>query len=156
MKKRYYIAYGSNLNVAQMRWRCPDAEIVGVAELEDTQLMFRGSMTGSYLTVEPKAGSRVPVAIWEVSEKDERHLDRYEGYPTLYYKTELAVPVRDIHGGTRLCNAFIYVMTGSRKAGAPSDTYMAICREGYEEFGFDPAILTEAHERSEEAAHEGR
>lgn len=27
--KRYYIAYGSNLNVPQMRWRCPDARIIG-------------------------------------------------------------------------------------------------------------------------------
>ena len=29
--KHYYIAYGSNLNVAQMRMRCPHAAILGTA-----------------------------------------------------------------------------------------------------------------------------
>ncbi|MGN1231560.1 MAG: gamma-glutamylcyclotransferase, partial [Anaerotignum sp.] len=27
--KKYYIAYGSNLNVRQMKFRCPTARIVG-------------------------------------------------------------------------------------------------------------------------------
>ena len=31
--KKYYIAYGSNLNVEQMRYRCPDAKVVGTAEI---------------------------------------------------------------------------------------------------------------------------
>lgn len=29
--KRYYLAYGSNLNVRQMAWRCPTAKAVGIA-----------------------------------------------------------------------------------------------------------------------------
>ena len=35
MPKRYYIAYGSNLNILQMRWRCPSARIIGTSELVD-------------------------------------------------------------------------------------------------------------------------
>ncbi len=31
--KKFYLAYGSNLNVEQMRFRCPDARIVGTAEI---------------------------------------------------------------------------------------------------------------------------
>ena len=49
--KRYYIAYGSNLNVQQMRWRCPGARIIGTSELQDYRLLVKGSKTGSYLTV---------------------------------------------------------------------------------------------------------
>ena len=64
MPKRYYIAYGSNLNVEQMKHRCPDARVVGTATLEGWTLLFRGSKTGSYLTIEPKEGSSVPVAVW--------------------------------------------------------------------------------------------
>ena len=79
--KRYYIAYGSNLNVQQMRWRCPGARIIGTSELKDYRLLFKGSKTGSYLTIEPEMGYTVPVAVWEVSAEDERALDRYEGYP---------------------------------------------------------------------------
>lgn len=30
--KRYYLAYGSNLNVRQMKYRCPTAKIAGTAQ----------------------------------------------------------------------------------------------------------------------------
>ena len=83
MSKRYYIAYGSNLNISQMRMRCPGARIIGTSVIEDYQLLFKGSKTGSYLTIEPMEGAEVPVVIWEVTETDEKALDRYEGYPNL-------------------------------------------------------------------------
>jgi hypothetical protein len=55
--KKYYAAYGSNLNVAQMKMRCPGAKIVGTSEIKDYQLLFKGSKTGSYLTIEKCDGS---------------------------------------------------------------------------------------------------
>ena len=39
-EKRYYIAYGSNLNVRQMRMRCPHATILGTANIKDWVLLF--------------------------------------------------------------------------------------------------------------------
>ena len=84
MNKRYYIAYGSNLNVRQMRMRCPSARIIGTSVLKDYELLFKGSKTGSYLTVEKKSGISVPVAVWEVTAEDEKALDRYEGFPNFY------------------------------------------------------------------------
>ena len=45
--KKFYLAYGSNLNVEQMQFRCPDARIVGTAEIPNYQLLFKGSKTGS-------------------------------------------------------------------------------------------------------------
>ena len=83
MQKRYYIAYGSNLNIRQMRMRCPHARVVGTAVIKDYELLFKGSLTGAYLTIEPKKGGAVPVAAWEVTESDEAALDRYEGFPIL-------------------------------------------------------------------------
>ena len=77
MNKRYYIAYGSNLNVRQMRMRCPTARIIGTSVLKDYELLFKGSKTGSYLTVEKKPGGTVPVAVWEVAENDEKALYSY-------------------------------------------------------------------------------
>lgn len=62
--KRYYLAYGSNLNIAQMRFRCPDAMIVGTAVIQDYELLFKGSKSGAYLTIERKDGARVPVGVW--------------------------------------------------------------------------------------------
>ena len=69
MCKRFYLAYGSNLNIPQMQRRCPTAKIVGVAEIEDYELLFKGSKTGSYLTIEPKKGAMVPVAVWEIKQQ---------------------------------------------------------------------------------------
>ncbi|MFR8873463.1 MAG: hypothetical protein ACLVHV_08320 [Oscillospiraceae bacterium] len=52
-------------------WRCPGARIIGTSELKDYRLLFKGSKTGSYLTIEPEAGYTVPVAVWEVTAEDE-------------------------------------------------------------------------------------
>ena len=47
--KRYYLAYGSNLNVRQMKYRCPTAKIVGTAIIKDYELLYKGSKTGCCL-----------------------------------------------------------------------------------------------------------
>lgn len=149
MKKRYYIAYGSNLNVRQMQWRCPTAKIIGTAELTDYRLLFKGSLTGSYLTVEPESGRSVPVGVWEVSEQDEIRLDRYEGYPSFYYKKELELPIKGIRTGRiRVRPVFVYIMHEERPIGIPSNEYVRVCAEGYRDFGFDFAYLKDAYDFS--------
>ena len=109
---KYYLAYGSNLSMAQMAQRCPDAVYVGTAELKDYQLLFKGSQSGSYLTVEPKKGSMVPVLVWRISERDEHYLDRYEGYPSFYYKKTMEVEVQSFIGEKTddVTEAIIYIM----------------------------------------------
>lgn len=151
MKKRYYIAYGSNLNIRQMRMRCPSARIIGTSEIPDYELLFKGSKTGSYLTIEPEKGSRVPVATWEVSAEDEQALDRYEGFPTFYYKKEMLLPIKGIRSGKiRRRDTFVYIMHEDRVLGVPSNFYMQTCLSGYKSFGFDPKFLYEAYDRSRE------
>ena len=151
MKKRYYIAYGSNLNIRQMRMRCPSARIIGTSEIPDYELLFKGSKTGSYLTIESKEGSRIPVAAWEVSAEDELALDRYEGFPTFYYKKELMLPIKGIRSGKiRQRNTFVYIMHEDRPFGVPSNFYMQTCLSGYKSFGFDHKFLYEAYDRSRE------
>ena len=149
--KRYYIAYGSNLNVPQMRWRCPDARVIGTGALKDMALLFKGSRTGSYLTIEEEKGAEVPVTVWEVSEKDEKALDRYEGYPRFYYKTDMKVEVTGIRSGkARVRDAFVYIMREDSEPGIPTRDYSRTCLEGYRTFGFDEKFLIEAVKRSEE------
>ncbi len=145
-EKRYYIAYGSNLNIAQMRYRCPTARIIGTSEIPDYRLLFRGSRTGSYLTIEPYEGASVPVAAWEVSEEDERALDRYEGFPTFYYKKELRLPIKGIRTGVvRERAVFVYIMHEDRPFGLPSRYYVDVCMRGYMDFGFDRDFLVAAY-----------
>lgn len=147
---KYYIAYGSNLNVRQMAYRCPDARVIGTTWLEDMQLLFKGSKTGSYLTIEHKKGCSVPVAVWAVSDRDERMLDRYEGYPRFYYKRNVLLSRND-----EILDAFVYIMHEDRKLGIPSDLYVDTCLEGYETFGFDRKYLDEAVEISRREAGHG-
>ena len=155
MSKRYYIAYGSNLNIPQMRMRCPGARIIGTSVIEDYQLLFKGSKTGSYLTIEPLAGSGVPVVIWEVTETDEKALDRYEGYPNFYYKKEMTLDIKGIRTGkVRRRDAFVYIMHEERELGIPSWYYVNTCLDGYRAFGFDEKYLFDAIRISRRDTHE--
>ena len=149
--KRYYIAYGSNLNVKQMKMRCPGANILGTTKLKNYELLFKGSKTGSYLTIEKKEGSTVPVVIWEVTESDEKALDRYEGYPIFYYKKEMKLQYKGIRTGKkRTVNAFVYIMHEENPVGVPSIYYMKTCIDGYDTFYFDKNILINAYKKSME------
>ncbi|MDE5861201.1 MAG: gamma-glutamylcyclotransferase [Ruminococcus sp.] len=146
---KYYIAYGSNLNVRQMARRCPTAKPIGTAVIHDYELLFKGSKTGAYLTIEKKKGRNVPVAVWEVTVDDEKRLDRYEGYPVFYYKTEMELPVKFLKTGeTKNITAFVYIMHEDRKVGIPSETYTGTCAIGYMNFGFDMEFLEKALKKS--------
>ena len=155
--KRYYIAYGSNLNIPQMKMRCPSARIIGTSEIPDYRLLFKGSQSGAYLTIEPSEGDSVPVGVWEVSAEDELALDRYEGYPRLYYKAEMKLPITGIRSGkTRVRTVFVYIMDENRPFGIPSRFYVDVSRQGYRAFGFDQMKLTDALRFSaKEARDEG-
>ena len=154
--KKYYLAYGSNLNIEQMRYRCPTAKVVGTAIIKDYELLFKGSKTGSYLTIEKCDGEYVPVGVWEVTPQDELNLDRYEGYPNFYYKTEMTVSLKLPSGKYRKINAFVYIMHEDRPLGTPSPYYVRTCLNGYFAFGFKREHLIKAIEKSKgESSDEG-
>ena len=164
MCKRYYLAYGSNLNIPQMRHSCPTAKIVGTAEIKDYELLFKGSKTGSYLTIEPKKGATVPVAVWEIKKADEANLDQYEGFPRFYYKKDFRVRCRYLKSGrVRTLNTFAYIMDERRQLGVPNGYYINTCLNGYDSFGFDREYIFKAIDKSlkatngkEKKAHEKR
>lgn len=152
-KKRYYLAYGSNLNMEQMKYRCPGAVPLGTAELEGYRLLFKGSKTGSYLTIEKADGFTVPVGVWAVTEADEKRLDCYEGYPHFYYKTEMDISYRGLlNKKSRRVNAFVYIMQEERPFGIPSYLHVNICRQGYADFGFNQETLAAAYAFSKKEA----
>jgi hypothetical protein len=149
MQKKYYIAYGSNLNMKQMKMRCPGAEVMGTAALKDWELLFKGSKTGSYLTIEPMAGSTVPVVVWKITPEDEKALDRYEGYPNFYYKKKFKVLCKSIETGvSKYVNAFAYIMHEDSAIGMPTRVYISTCLDGYKSFQFDKSTLIEAYKKS--------
>lgn len=158
MKSRFYLAYGSNLSVEQMLRRCPDAVYVGIANLHNKRLNFRGSKTGSYLTVDPAKGEMVPCLVWKVSDEDEKSLDIYEGYPKFYRKVNTKVDLYDLADGDLIQSipAFYYRMDARRSIGVPSKYYLRVCFEGYKRFGFDMNVLDAAYDRAAEYKLEDR
>lgn len=145
MARRLYVAYGSNLNLEQMKHRCRTAKVYGKGRLQDYRLLFKGSLGNAYLTIEPKKGKEVPVVIWEIEREDELSLDRYEGYPSFYFKEDLEV---ELETGETV-KAMVYIMTDIRTyLSLPSKSYFEAVVEGYESFGFDTKILEEAIEIS--------
>ena len=150
MEKSLYFAYGSNINLNQMQYRCPDATIYGQAVLDNYDLRFRGS---GVATVEPKEGACVYGLLWELTDKCEASLDRYEGYPAFYYKKEMELDIRGIRTGKiRRRKCFVYIMHEERKIGVPSLSYVSTCLQGYISFGFDEQYLSEAQIKAVEVA----
>src|SRR5690554_3570129 len=129
------LAYGSNLNVDDMKKRCPDAKIIGKGILMDHRLLFKGEEKNAYLTIEKKEGSMVPVGLWRLTPEDEAALDEYEEYPLMYDKVEL--PVTDEQG--EVVFAMAYVMRkefeDNRQFNLPSSDYLQTVIEGYRNFG---------------------
>ena len=85
-----YFAYGSNLNHYQMKnIRCIGSKYLKTTFLKDYKLSFCHSNIENkfgYANVIKKKGFKVPGAIWEITKKHEKILDRYEEFPDTYQK----------------------------------------------------------------------
>jgi gamma-glutamylcyclotransferase (GGCT)/AIG2-like uncharacterized protein YtfP len=136
-ERRLYIAYGSNLNLRQMAYRCPTAKVVGAAVMRNWHLLFCGAAT-----IERFKGGKVPVLVWDIQPKDEKELDVYEGWPRLYRKESVRVTLNG-----KQVRAMVYIMNSSSQS-PPNSAYYNVIREGYKSAGFDENILREAAEKS--------
>ena len=136
---KHYLAYGANMSVDMMKSRCPDAKLVGTGTLKDFRLMFKGELPSSYGTIEPWTGFEVPFVLWTISARDEKNLDRYEGYPRVYQKHTVDVEVN----GEKF-KAMYYAKPETEHVDPPSLHYVDVLWQAYEKFGFDLAILERA------------
>ena len=147
--RKYYLAYGSNLDRKAMAFRCPDARVAGMAILEDWKMAFK-----VHADIVPCEGRTVPVLVWEISERDEDSLDVYESYPRYYVKREFPVTMTDLEGRNPVTiTAMAYVMTEGHSLQEPSPFYYKILEDGYEAFGFDRRLLELALSEAKEGGH---
>lgn len=137
---KYYMAYGSNLNVEQMKRRCPDAKPLCLQVINDYHLIFRRG----FLTIEPKKGSEVPVEVWQISDRDEKNLDRYEGYPKFYHKAVVQFKLYPYGEDPKQTEAMVYIMNKGFPAENPSTHYLETVRDGYNDFGLNLNYLMNA------------
>ncbi|MBR6029409.1 MAG: gamma-glutamylcyclotransferase [Clostridia bacterium] len=130
-----YIAYGSNMVKEQMAWRCPDARLIGMGYLEGARLEFYLHATVEHTD---STRDRVPVAVWEISERDETNLDRYEGVAGGYYGKEIWPVTMD--DGSQI-EGLIYIMKIIRHSPPVAGYYKSI-RDAYSELGLRSKIRT--------------
>ena len=133
-----YIAYGSNMVKEQMDYRCPDAKLIGTGYIEHARLEFYLHATVKRSQIKDcrsSAPSRVPVAVWEISDADERRLDRYEGFPDYYIKEEWPVTLSD---GSEI-KGMIYLMKRIRTSPPTMDYFQGIYT-AYVDLGLESEI----------------
>ena len=139
-KRRLYAAYGSNLNLQQMALRCPTAKPIGVGVVPNYELQFKGQPYGAFATIGQKEGAAVPVAVWKLTEDDEKALDRYEGVKGGHYDKRFITV--DMDG--KPITALVYILNQRAAFGMPTQWYYDTVREGYEDFDLDASALNVA------------
>ena len=137
---KIYFAYGSNLNLRNMKRMGPGIKCIGKTVLSNYRLVYKGICSfDSYLTIEPCKDRSVPIGVYKISKINEFLLDRYEGYPILYSKNKIQVKM---HG--KILSGMIYIMKEEYDYNIPSLEYIKMCEQGYENFEFNKDILDEA------------
>ena len=128
-----YFAYGSNMSLAPMRERCPDAERIGLAMLHRHRFVI---MADGYASVMPDDATHVHGVLWRISARDLAALDDYEDVAGGLYRKEI-MPVT--HDG-RSVPALVYLGVETRE-GPPRRGYMELVIEAARENGLpDPYI----------------
>ena len=125
-----YFAYGSNLNLFQMKRRCKDSIFLKKINLKDFRLTFRSKYRAA--DIEPKKNSIVPGGLFEISKSDEKKLDVYEDFPNLYKKYYF------YYYGKRVMT---YTMVKKSVFKFPTERYLNIVRRGYKDCGLDNKYL---------------
>ena len=128
-----YFAYGSNLHHFQMKRRCKDSHFIKKIILKDFSLTFRSKYGAA--DIEATKGKKVYGALYYISKSDERKLDMYEEYPTVYIKMFFKYKDQEI---------MTYIMPKKTKIVAPTTRYLNIIKQGYKDCNINMKSLNAA------------
>lgn len=120
-----YFAYGMNTDKQGMATRCPGALSLGAARLLNHCFRFAG-----HADVVPCQGRHVDGVLWYIDQHHLNNLDRVEGYPWYYDRTELIVE----HGSQQI-QAHCYRMQAGNPDAPPAQAYLDCVLRGYAEHG---------------------
>ena len=125
-----YFAYGSNLNLFQMKRRCKDSVFLKKYELKGYRLNFRSKYRAA--DIEKSKNSIVPGALFEISKSDEKKLDVYEDYPILYKKLYFTYYNKTV---------MTYIMVNKTEFRYPTERYLNVVKRGYTDCKLDTKYL---------------
>ena len=125
-----YFAYGSNLNLFQMKRRCKDSIFLKKYELKGYRLNFRSKYRAA--DIEKSKNSLVPGALFEISKSDEKKLDVYEDFPVLYKKLYFSYYSKKV---------MTYIMVNKTEFRYPTERYLNVVKRGYKDCKLDMKYL---------------
>lgn len=120
-----YFAYGMNTNSYEMALRCPTAISLGSAFLLDAEFRFAG-----HADIVACDNGVVDGVLWDITDDDLKSLDKLEGFPYYYDRTEFEVE----HEGETV-QAVAYFMNPGNNDAEPTTHYLEMLLEGYAEHG---------------------
>ena len=125
----YYFAYASNLNRNRMAEHAPDSNPRFIATLPNFKLTFtaQSGRQGGVASIRPHRGEKVIGAVYEISERDLKRLDGYEGYPTVYDRRKVTVWTET----NEPIEAITYIKIDQSQEATPSPEHLAIIKQGY-------------------------
>ena len=142
-----YFAYGSNLDLAQMKIRCPSSELISKGSLSDYRLTFNrysSGWGGGVADVIQGKGSEVWGLVFELSNSDLKRLDSYEGcyndQTSLYerWKAIINTPKGQIS------DVWVYTVVEKQKFVQPTLEYLQIIKDAAVRWNFPKITEVEA------------
>jgi len=143
-----YFVYGSNLDLPQMKRRCPSSKLISKGSLSGYRLTFNrfsSGWGGGVADVIQDQGSKVWGLVFELSDTDLERLDRYEGYhkdwTSLYerWKTVIDTP------NGQVSDVWVYTVVEKQKFVKPTPEYLQIIKDAAMKWNFPKAYLTLAY-----------
>tara|TARA_B110001452_G_scaffold256143_1_gene249219 strand:+ start:143 stop:541 length:399 start_codon:yes stop_codon:yes gene_type:complete len=128
-----YFAYGSNLHHLQMKKRCQDSKFIKKINLKGFKLNFRSKYRAADIDI--KKNSIVPGGLFNISKNDEKKLDVYEDFPTLYKKYYFTYYGKKV---------MTYIMVKKTSFAFPTKRYLNIVKKGYKDCNLDSEYLFKA------------
>ena len=116
-----------------MKRRCKNSIFLKKINLRDFKLTFRSKYRAA--DIEPKKNCIVPGGLFEISKSDEKKLDIYEAYPTLYKKYYF------YHYGKKVMT---YTMVKKTPFRFPTERYLNVVKRGYKDCNLNKKYLKKA------------
>ena len=120
-----YFAYGANLNLNGMTYRCPGFKPVAPAVLPNYRFVFKG-----VADIEPAYGKNVYGALYVLTPQHMKALDHFEGFPNLYIKEQVLLRILDGLEPKCFTKATVYIMRNGDYYAEPSPQYLNIILTG--------------------------
>ena len=142
-----YFAYGSNLDLPQMKRRCPSSKLISKGSLSGYRLTFNrysSGWGGGVADVIQDQNSEVWGLVFKLSDTDLERLDRYEGYykdqNSLYERWKAVINTPN----GQISDVWVYTVIEKQKFVQPTIEYLQIIKDAAVRWNFPK--VTEAEE----------